>query len=376
MSKYQERINKLENIHPIDMGGIVLKESYTKWFLRFVILLLAFSSIYVFMKLQPIWYPITALLKTVFTPFFIAAFITYLLHPVVEKIHQNGIPRPLAILLIYIIFFGGIGYGIYKGVPVIIQQLKDLLENYPQFVRNYRNWVDTIHSQTSNWPDGLHERVEQGFIQIERWLEQVIENIAIGLTQIFDSILLFALIPFLVFYLLKDFNEVKKAVWYLTPTKWRKPGIRFLKDIDQSLGNYIRGQLFVCFVIGIAASIGLWISGMRYPLLLGSIIGITNIIPYFGPFIGAVPAVIIAATISFKMVLIVAGMIFILQFLEGNILSPLIVGKSLHMHPIVIMFALLFGGEAGGVLGLILAVPILAVLKVTILHAKAHFLKH
>jgi predicted PurR-regulated permease PerM len=358
------------------MGGIVLKESYTKWFLRFGILLLVFSSLYVFMKLQPIWYPITALLKTVMTPFFIAAFITYLLHPVVEKIYQSGIPRPLAILLIYIIFFGTVGYGFYKGLPLIIQQLKDLLENYPHFVRNYQNWVKNIHSQTSNWPDGLHERLEQGFTQIERWLEKVIENVAAGLTQVFDSILLFALIPFLVFYLLKDFNEVKKAIWYLTPSKWRKPGIRFLKDIDESLGSYIRGQLLVCLLIGVAASISLWISGMRYPLLLGTIIGITNIIPYFGPFFGAVPAIIIAATISLKMVMIVAIIIFTLQFLEGNILSPLIVGKSLHMHPIVIMFALLVGGEAGGVLGLILAVPILAVLKVTILHAKAHFLKH
>jgi predicted PurR-regulated permease PerM len=117
----------------------------------------------------------------------------------------------------------------------------------------------------------------------------------------------------------------------------------------------------------------LWLVGMDYPLLLGCIIGVTNIIPYFGPVIGAIPAVILAVTVSLKMVLIVAAIIFLLQFLEGNILSPMIVGKSLHMHPLVIMFALFFGGEIAGVIGLIIAVPLLAVLKVALLHWKEHY---
>lgn len=115
---------------------------------------------------------------------------------------------------------------------------------------------------------------------------------------------------------------------------------------------------------------------MRYPLLLGTIIGVTNVIPYFGPIIGAVPAVIIASALSVKMVVITIGIIIVLQFLEGNILSPLIVGKSLHMHPLLIMLALLAGGEAGGILGLIIAVPILAVFKVSMIHAKKHFSKN
>lgn len=115
---------------------------------------------------------------------------------------------------------------------------------------------------------------------------------------------------------------------------------------------------------------------MKYPLLLGFIIGVTNVIPYFGPIIGAIPAVIIAATLSGKMVIISLVIIFILQFLEGNILSPFIVGKSLHMHPLFIMFSLLAGGEIGGILGLILAVPILSISKVAILHAKDHFVRY
>jgi predicted PurR-regulated permease PerM len=99
------------------------------------------------------------------------------------------------------------------------------------------------------------------------------------------------------------------------------------------------------------------------------------VIPYFGPIVGAIPAALIAATMSVKMVLIVVLIVFVMQFLEANILSPLIVGKSLHLHPLFIMVALLIGGEVGGIIGLIVAVPVLAVLHVTLVHARVHFSK-
>ncbi|MFP3380440.1 AI-2E family transporter, partial [Bacillus sp. SIMBA_069] len=103
-----------------------------------------------------------------------------------------------------------------------------------------------------------------------------------------------------------DFTALKKMAWYMTPKKWRKQGRAFVRDVDASLGGYIRGQIIVCAVIGLISSLLFWIVGMQYPLLLGAIIGITNVIPYFGPIIGAIPAVIIAATMSVKMVLIIA----------------------------------------------------------------------
>ena len=131
----------------------------------------------------------------------------------------------------------------------------------------------------------------------------------------------------------------------MTPRKWRQSGTILLRDIDKSLGSYIRGQILVCAIIGAVSTILFWIFDMKYPLLLGSIIGITNVIPYFGPVIGAIPAMLIAATMSVKMIVIVIVVILLLQFLEGNILSPLIVGKSLHIHPLVIMFALIRRGR-------------------------------
>jgi predicted PurR-regulated permease PerM len=353
-----------------------MKNINTNWLVRILTLLLFLLCIYVFLKLEPFWTPIYQVVLAIFIPFLIASFITYLLHPLIEKIHAYNIPRPIAILIIYGLFFGGIALGLYKGLPQILIQIRELGNNVPELFEKYRAWSSNIHQQTEQLPNGVHERIEQTLTGVEESIASVLTNVINVLRSVINYFLLILIIPFIVFYMLKDFDQIKKTVWYLTPRSYRKSGIRFLKDIDQSLGNYIRGQLLVCLVVGIISTLGFWFIDMKYPLLLGVIVGITNIIPYFGPIIGAIPAVLIAVTISGKMVLFVAIVIFSIQFIEGNLLSPLIVGKSLHMHPVFIMFALLAGGEIGGVAGLILAVPLLAVLKVILLHAKAHFTKH
>ena len=344
-----------------------------KWIYRLVLVLLLFVLLFVLMHLKPIWAPVLHLLGHILLPFFIAGFISYLLHPLVELLHEKGIGRAWSILIIYLLFFGGAGYGIYRGIPAIVDQIGELSESAPAVAARYRNWMEAVEARTDHWPFGFHERIDELILLLEQKASETMGILMAYLLGVFDFILLIALIPFIAFYFLKDYPALKKMVWYLTPHKWRKKGIAFLQDVNVSLGGYIRGQIFVCVLIGICSSALFWLVGMPYPLLLGVIVGVTNIIPYFGPVIGAVPAVAIAAAMSVKMVLIVAGIVLLLQFLEGNILSPLIVGKSLHMHPVFIMFALLAGGEIAGLPGMIFAVPLLAVFKVFLLHAKSHF---
>lgn len=346
-----------------------------KWFYRLGFLLLLFIVIFIFSKLQAVWMPLIKVFMALFIPFFIAGFITYLMHPVIERLHLSGMHRGVAVLIIYFFFFGGLGLAIYKTLPALIHQLRDLTENAPKYSDQYREWIGTMQSQTSRWPAGVQERLEEGIDTLELALDELLTRVITVLLGFLNFILVIAIIPFISFYMLKDFNLLKKTAWYLTPRQWRERGIRFLRDVDKSLGSYIRGQLTVCLIIGILASLFFWMAGMRYSLILGTIVGITNVIPYFGPLIGAIPAVIIAATISVKMIIISLVIVFSLQFLEGNILSPLIVGKSLHMHPLIIMLALLAGGEIAGILGLILAVPVLAVVKVAFIHGRDHLIQ-
>jgi predicted PurR-regulated permease PerM len=341
-----------------------------KWFYRLGFLLLLFIVIYVFLKLHPLWIPVYEILATLLIPFAISGFIAYLLHPVVEKLHKRGLHRGIAVLIIYTLFFGSAGFAVYLGIPIFIQQLRDLSENAPIFAEQYREWILGIEYETSRWPPAVRERIEEGITGAEAALEGILTTIMEMLKGILNFLVLIAIIPFITFYMLKDFDQMKRFTWYMTPSGWRDQGRHFLREVDTSLGSYIRGQLLVCLIIGVLSALLFLLAGMPYSLLLGFIVGITNVIPYFGPIIGAVPAVIIAATISVKLVVICVIIVFSLQFIEGNILSPLIVGKSLHMHPLVIMMALLTGGEIGGVAGLVFAVPFLVILKAALLHAR------
>lgn len=341
-----------------------------KWYWRIGFILLILVAIYVFLKMRFVWLPIIKVVGVIILPFLIAGFITYLLHPVVEKLHEKGLHRGFAIILIYVLFFGGIGFALYKGIPAFIDQMKDLSENAPVFAQTYRDWIKTIQAHTRTWPDGLQGKMNDGIDAFEKKLDSLLSLTIDILMKFLKSTLVIIIIPFIAFYMLKDIDLVKRAIWYLAPKQWRRQGARLLRDIDDSLGSYIRGQVLVCVIIGGAAALLFWIFHLRYPLLLGFIVGITDVIPYFGAIIGALPAVIIAATVSVKLVIITIVIILVLQFLEGNILSPYIFGRSLHMHPLLIMLAITAGGEIGGVIGLIIAVPSLVVLKVAVIHAK------
>ncbi|MGE8206145.1 AI-2E family transporter [Heyndrickxia sp. NPDC080065] len=345
------------------------------WLFNLGFVLLCLIILYFFLLLKPFWMPILKIFLSAFIPLFIAAFFTYLLHPLVEKLHKTGLHRGIAISIIYLIFFGGAGYSIYLGIPILIEQIKDLSEHIPEFANQYRDWIENLHDSTSRWPDGMQEQIEHRINKFEKWLNSFLSGAINSLMKIVNFIFVLAIIPFLSFYLLKDIEMVKRAAWYFTPKKWRNQAILFLKEADESIGGYIRGQLLVCVLVGIISTIAFWILGIKYPILLGIIVGVTDIIPYFGPIIGAVPAAIIAATISVKSLIYVLITIAVLQFIEGNILSPFIVGKSLHMHPLFIILALTIGGEVGGVIGLIIAVPILAIVKVAIVHIKTHFIE-
>lgn len=352
------------------------KEWNFNWVIYLTTLLLVFLCIYVFLKLSPVWKPILDVIAVLLVPFLIASLITYLLHPIIEKIHKEGLPRSLAVLLIYLLFFGGTGFAIFKGLPHIVKQSQELMENVPVFMKMYREAVHYIYDYTSNFPPALQEKVDQAFRDAENAVNNTL-SLAIELAKkLLSSFFVIMIIPFIVFYLLKDFETLKKTLWKIMPLKWRDPGKELVLRIDESLGNYIRGQFFVITVLGILAVIGFWLIKLPYAILLGIIVGVTDIIPYFGPFLGAAPALLIASTVSVKMTIITLVVILVLQFIESNILSPYIVGRSLHIHPVIIIFGLLAGGEIAGIIGLILAVPVLAILKALILYKNEREAKH
>ncbi len=344
-----------------------------KWLYRIGILLLTSALLYIIFLLRPVWLQLLHLILFSSIPFLVAVFISYLLYPLLLFLEKQGLKKWMAISLIYIVFFGVIGLTIYKGVPLLFEQVKAFATGSPDLINDYRHLFARFEKQTSQLPFGLDDKVEDMMNYVEARMVRQVEHYGKGLANFPGFLIMLTIIPFVTFYILRDYEKIKAFFYNSTPNRWKASGSQFMRDLDRSLGSYIRGLLLLSVFIGVLTYIILLFFRMKYSLLLSVIIGITNIIPTFGPIIGAIPALLIAVTISKAMVIKVLITIIVLQIVEGNLLAPVIMGKSLHMHPLVIMIALVLGEEIGGLLGLVFSVPILAVLRVVILHAKVHF---
>ncbi|BBP91118.1 hypothetical protein BsIDN1_47360 [Bacillus safensis] len=158
----------------------------------------------ILLQLDELWMPVFVLLKAVLIPLLIAIFfISYLLYPIVERLHARGLPRTISLLLIYVLFFGGIGFAVYKGAPVMIAQLNELSEQIPVIAETYNGALSHIHHHTSHWPDGLHDRLDRFIVQSETYAANSAERMILSCKVLFDYVLVAALIPFLVFYMVK-----------------------------------------------------------------------------------------------------------------------------------------------------------------------------
>jgi predicted PurR-regulated permease PerM len=317
--------------------------------------------------LTPIWHPFWALISKVLYPFFLAVIITYLLHPLVNALAKRRVPRPLAVLLIYLTFLMTFTVIVMNVTPMFMGQLRELNTHLPRLSMQAEHYMTQIQ-QAREVPDPVRIGMEQAFGQLEQriqnWVKQSVSSFGATLNVVFLAMI----IPFLSFYMLKDYKLFGRWILAALPTAWRRPTYRLWHDVDEALGNYVRGQVIVGVVVGVLAYVAYWFLKLPYPLLLASIVSLFNIIPYLGPFFGAAPAVLMASTISIRLMLIVIVVNLAIQVLEGNVISPQVVGKSLNMHPLAVMLALLVGGELAGILGLILAVPAFAVLRVISAH--------
>ncbi|WP_373892893.1 AI-2E family transporter [Virgibacillus natechei] len=335
-----------------------------------------FLFFYLLVKLFPLYGAVFSFILRLLSPFLVSGLIAYLLYPVIKKLHSYNIPRGLAILSIYLLFFGASAYLIYRVYPAVIHQLHDLNEQLPFFIEMYEDLIYQLYEYTSFLPETVHDKIDGLITRVETGVENILDRFVGGVTRIFDAIIFLTVIPVLVFYFLKDYNKLKDYFKKFIPRKYRPQTGKLVNDVDKSLGNYIRGQLIVSLFVSLTSWIVFQLLNINYALLLAIIMGITNLIPYFGPIIGAVPVVAIALATSWKLVIFVLIAIFAIQIIEGNLLSPYIVGKSIKIHPIAIIFALLLGGQLFGVVGMIVAVPLLTICKVITKHVIAMRRQH
>lgn len=347
-------------------GGKKLFKSKTHfWTVQILLVLLI---IFVSTKVSFLFEPIIVFASTLFFPVLIAGILYFIFNPVVRLLEKK-LPRTLSILLIYLAFLALIGFVLSSIGPMFTKQVTDLFNNIPDIVKQIQIFIKQLsNSQWFTW------MMNQDFVSVSKiersigdFLTNLPENITASLSSVFGVVTNLALIaltvPFILFYMLKDGHRFSNLAVKILPDQYKNEGLKIFKDLYDTLAAYIQGQLIVCLFVGIGCYIGFLIAGVKYALILGMIMTVTNIIPYVGPFLGAAPAVIIAFLDSPTKALIAVIVVVVVQQIDGNLVSPLIIGKRLNTHPLTIILLLLGAGSFGGVLGMILAVPTYAVLK-------------
>lgn len=316
--------------------------------------------------LRPVLSQLFHLLEEVLVPVLVGLVIAYLLHPIVQLLERRRVPRLAAVLLIYASFVLIIAIAVVNAIPIFTTQLVELADDLPRLSEWYYKWMQEWEAHKYFLPDSISHGVDRVIIQSQERMSHSVTELVNNARNSLGKVLAYAVVPFIAFYFLKDMKQLHETGMSIVPRAYRKQVLVVLRDINESLGNYIHGQMMVALIVGVFAYIGYWWVDMPYPFVLASFVCLTNIIPYIGPLIGAAPAVVVALTISTKTLLLVIAINVVIQILEGNILSPNIVGRSLHLHPLLIIMALLAGEAIGGIIGMIVAVPVLAVCKVII----------
>ncbi len=347
------------------------KKKFQYWLIQILLIL---TIIFVSTKITFLFKPIGVFFSTVFFPILITGFLYFLLNPVVKFLHRHKVPKSLGILIIYIVFFGLLVLAGVNLVPVISNQFTALGNALPGYANQAMDFVeDFSKSSEFKWiqdeQQELLNTIEEKIIAFANTLPNRITG---GITQIIGVITNIAIIlvtvPFLLFYMFKDGDRFPKAIARFFPTVYRDEALTILKETGDTLSAYIQGQVTVALAVGTLSFIGYLIIDLPFALVMALIVAVTNIIPYVGPFLGGTPAVIIALFDSPTKALLVVVVIVIAQQIEGNVLSPLILGKTLDTHPATIIILLLAAGNLAGVLGMILAIPTYAVIKTIVIN--------
>lgn len=301
------------------------------------------------------------------TPLVLAAALSYILMPVVTALERRAVPRSLAIIVVYV-FVGLLAASILSFlVPFLVTEVETLIDTLPeQTARLEGLTLDRLHRLRSqaSLPATMREGIQSIVVGVERALATMTTRVVGAVLAVFTSVFYMILAPVLAYFIMRDWASITDGFLGFFPTKYHTRLVALGSKVNRVLAGFIRGQLIVSFIIGLIIAGGLAILGVRYALVVGLIAGAFEVVPYFGPIIGAVPAVFLALLDSPVKAVYAAVLFVVVNQLESAILSPKVMGDSVGLHPLTVIFAILAGAEVAGIIGMLVAVPLTAVVKV------------
>ncbi|MFC3745797.1 AI-2E family transporter [Paenibacillus sp. GCM10012306] len=359
----------------------VWPERFKRFFLnnKFVVFLLVLLligvNILIFAKVPFIFKPLKVLFHTVALPLLLSGVAYYLLNPLVDLLEKrSNIKRTYGIVILYLLIVGIITLILLTVIPILRSQLLGLIDNFPRYSQQIQD--EFMNLTGSEFFGQIQQSIGTDFTDITRkvtsWATSFLNNALTGVGSfvgaLTEVVLSVVTTPFILFYLLRDGKKLPDYILKFIPSRLRPQTKEVMSEMNGKVASYIRGQIIVSCCIGVLLYIGYLIIGLDYSLVLAIVAACTAVVPYLGPAIAITPALIVAVVTSPFMLLKMVFVWTAVQLIEGKFISPQIMGKSLKIHPITIIFVILFAGKMFGIVGIILAVPGYAVLKVVFTH--------
>lgn len=306
-------------------------------------------------------------LKWLFIYFSIALMLAYFFDPLYRYLIHKKVPKVLAIIVVFGIIITLLILTIVFLIPSVINQLNVLYREIPNFIENYQNLILSIKPQLSKFinPADVEILLKENLSELQKGILGFSQTIIIYLSNIVSSITFgIVIIPLILFYLMRDMGIFKENLYIFVSKGNKKEFKEVLEKIDHIVSGFIRGRIIVCFIVGTLIGIGLYFLNLKFALIIGIVSGIFNFIPYLGPIVGVVLALIFALGQPWWILLMIVVLFVLVNQLEAIYLNPNILGKELGLHPLTVILSMLICGLLLGILGILVAVPLAAILKV------------
>ncbi|MDR7855993.1 AI-2E family transporter [Tissierella sp.] len=307
-------------------------------------------------------------LSDTFYTIILSAILAYLFNPIINRLEKKGIKRVWGVLLLYLCIILVIMFFFFLVVPRSTTEIKRLVSDMPKYLEQASSLIDAMYnkyySTLGDLPpmfQGVQQVVMENIVGLESIVVNGLKTFIGGIINTFSKVVSIVLTPILTLYFLVDKDYFKVKIMGLIPEKRRKEYKKLFNEMDYSLSKFVRGKIIMATYVGIATSIVLLIIGVDFAIVIGFITGIADIIPYIGPFLGFAPAVFFAYLSSPLKAIWVSLFFLSIQWIENNIMAPKILGDTTGIHPMVVLLSIIIGGGIFGVVGMILAVPVVAV---------------